>query len=114
MCLRLDSCRERERERERERYFTDTTCSLRCVYHICFVSRVLLSAADGRYEEVVRLQETLCKLKEQFQTLQLTDVDKDQAKQRALYNGAREVYRCNQPVHPAPHTILTQSLALFP
>lgn len=47
--------------------------------------------ADGRYEEVVRLQETLCKVKGQFQKLQLTDVDKDQAKQRTLYNGAREV-----------------------
>lgn len=39
----------------------------------------------------MRLQETLCKLKEQFQKIQLTDVDKDQAKQRALYDGAREV-----------------------
>lgn len=51
----------------------------------------MLSTADGRYEEVVRRQETLCKLKEQFQKLQLTDVDKDQAKQWVLYSGAREV-----------------------
>lgn len=50
-----------------------------------------VSAAGGRYEEVVRLQETLCKLKGQFQKLQLTDVDKDQKQQRALYNGASEV-----------------------
>lgn len=60
-------------------------------YRAVVRSLVLLITADGRYEEVVRLQETLCKLKVQFQTLQLTDVDKDQAKQRVLYNGAREV-----------------------
>ena len=39
----------------------------------------------------MKLQETLCKLKGEFQKLQLTDVDKDQIKQRALYNGARQV-----------------------
>lgn len=51
-----------------------------------------MDAASGRYEEVVRLQVTLCKLKGQFQKLQLTDVDKDQKHQRTLYNGASEVW----------------------
>lgn len=50
-------------------------------------------AADGRYEEVVRLQKTLCKIKEEFQQLQLSDVDKDQAQQRFLYGGATKVDR---------------------
>ncbi len=51
--------------------------------------------AGGRYEEVVKLQETLCKLKGEFQKLQLTDVDKDQTQQRVLYSGAREVKQCD-------------------
>ena len=40
---------------------------------------------------MVRLEETLCGLKEQFQRLQLTDVDNDQARQRALYKGVQKV-----------------------
>lgn len=51
------------------------------------------SAADGFYEEVVRLQETLCDLKRQFQAMQLKDVDKDQMCQRALYKNAQKVRR---------------------
>ncbi|CAM9559957.1 unnamed protein product, partial [Laminaria digitata] len=52
--------------------------------------------AGGSYEEVVRLEETLCSLKKQFQKLQLTDVDSDQTRQRALYKGAQKKYvgRC--------------------
>ncbi|CAM9457574.1 unnamed protein product, partial [Hapterophycus canaliculatus] len=46
--------------------------------------------ADGLYEEVVRLQKTLCKIKEQFQQLQLSDVDKDQTQQCLLYGGAKK------------------------
>lgn len=48
-------------------------------------------AGEGRYEEVVRLQETLCGLKRQFQELQLKDVDKDQIRQRGLYKAAQKV-----------------------
>lgn len=39
----------------------------------------------------MRLQDMLCKLKRQFQELQLTDVDKDQTRQRDLYKGAQKV-----------------------
>lgn len=52
---------------------------------------IAVSAAGGRYEEVVKLQETLCVLKAQFQKLQLTDVGNDQTQQRALYNKAQKV-----------------------
>eukprot|EP00903_Cladosiphon_okamuranus_P010376 g9815.t2 len=71
--------------------------------HEAISAKKLELVADGRYEEVVRLQETLCKLKEQFQKLQLTDVDKDQAKQRALYNKAREkcMGECARTIHSA-------------
>lgn len=50
-----------------------------------------LRTAGGSYEEVVRLEETLCSLKKQFEKLQLTDVDSDQTRQRALYKGAQKV-----------------------
>lgn len=50
-----------------------------------------LLTVSGRYEEVVRLQETLCDLKRQFQQLQLEDVNKDNMKQRALYKTAQKV-----------------------
>lgn len=53
--------------------------------------RIAVYAAGGRYEEVVKLQETLCVLKAQFQELQLTDVGQDQTQQRALYNKAQKV-----------------------
>ncbi|CAM9213846.1 unnamed protein product, partial [Scytosiphon promiscuus] len=58
---------------------------------------------DGRYEEVVRLQKTLCQIKEQFQQLQLSDVDKDQTEQRFLYGGATKkcMNNCARKMHSA-------------
>ncbi|CAN0172306.1 unnamed protein product [Ectocarpus sp. 12 AP-2014] len=58
--------------------------------HEAISLRKLDLVAGGRYEEVVKLQETLCVLKAQFQKLQLTDVGNDQTQQRALYNKAQK------------------------
>lgn len=53
--------------------------------------RPFLFVASGQYEEVVRLQETLCDLKRQFQNLQLKNVEKDQMRQSVLYRDAQKV-----------------------
>lgn len=60
-----------------------------------FVARsVLTTTASGRYDEVVRLQETLCDVKRQFQELQLKEVEKDQMRQSSLYQAAQKVCVC--------------------
>lgn len=55
---------------------------------------VLTTPAGGRYDDVVRLQESLCDVKRQFQELQLKEVEKDQMRQSSLYRAAQKVRVC--------------------
>ncbi|CAM9208896.1 unnamed protein product, partial [Sphacelaria rigidula] len=52
--------------------------------------------AGGRYDDVVRLQESLCDVKRQFQELQLKEVEKDQIRQSSLYRAAQKKYLTNR------------------
>lgn len=54
---------------------------------------IIARVAAGRYEEVIRLEDTLCELKRQFQCLQLKDVDKEHSRQRVLYKAAQKVIK---------------------
>lgn len=78
---------------------------------MCTPSTHCLWAAAGSYEEVVRLEETLCSLKKQFQKLQLTDVDTDQTRQRALYKGAQKVTLSRQSPSTEPE-FMTNAMLL--